>query len=848
MKWKGSWIWLDNKPAPKNSYAYARKTFSLGTKPSKAIARICADSRYILWVNGRFVSRGPVRSDPRWQYFDEVDISKFLKRGDNVAAVLVHFYGEDTFSYHLGRAALLFDCTVESGKKKIDISSDSSWRMMSSQAWDGEFGRMDIQLAFSEIATPSREPKGWKLPGFDDIKQEAAWQPAIIIHNVGEGPWKSLVPREIPFLLESEIFATKVLGSGICDASGVKPPENDLKNIANIMQNEVLTPEVRGHLIHAEALIRRPNIEDLFRSKQFNPQGQGAKALGKEIDSQADVGTLCAVRSLRASERGHGKGVYLTLDFGREIVGFPKIKIASSQGGTVDIGYSETLQDGRVVPNRNGVKYADRVYLTGGPEEWQAFDKRAFRYMQVDFRDCPGPVIIETISAIFTTYPVQWRGWVETPDETLNETWKVCAYTVQLNMEDAFTDCPWRERTQWWGDARIEALANYYAFGDTKLIRQGLKQIAQSQHPDGITQCFYPGVFDRTIPGFTLIWIISIWDYYQWTGDAKTVLSLYDNVKRAIDWFIKRQRPDALIANGPEWNFYDWADIDVSGPNTLTSAFLAGALDAGAQMAVLAGDKATAKYYTEQKARITQATNTLLWDSEKGVYVDCIREDGSRSQTISQQANSTAILFGLAPKDKIDDILTYIHNDKNQVVKAGSPYFSFYLLQALWKNGKDLDALNYIHRMWGDMLDAGATTAWENWNPGSSLCHGWSSSPTHDFGAWLLGVQPAKPGFKTVTISPQTGGLPWARGCVPTQQGDILVSWVSENNNFTLTVDIPKHMKSKILLPMFGGQLGKLTINGKKPSKKITVGAPVLGRLPLNFPEGGKYKISFTPE
>jgi hypothetical protein len=91
---------------------------------------------------------------------------------------------------------------------------------------------------------------------------------------------------------------------------------------------------------------------------------------------------------------------------------------------------------------------------------------------------------------------------------------------------------------------------------------------------------------------------------------------------------------------------------------------------------------------------------------------------------------------------------------------------------------------------WGGMLDLGATSFWEEYNPdkkgaehlamygrkfGKSLCHAWGASPIYLLGKYYLGVSPTQPGYQTYTIQPQLGGLQWMQGKVPTPNGDIEV-------------------------------------------------------------------------
>ncbi len=96
------------------------------------------------------------------------------------------------------------------------------------------------------------------------------------------------------------------------------------------------------------------------------------------------------------------------------------------------------------------------------------------------------------------------------------------------------------------------------------------------------------------------------------------------------------------------------------------------------------------------------------------------------------------------------------------------------------------EALAWIRQYWGGMLEEGATSFWEAYDPSwyhedfhsslqsdnrsgyfVSLAHGWSAGPT----AWLmeqvLGIQPTGAGFSTVDIRPDLVDLEWAQAPSP---------------------------------------------------------------------------------
>lgn len=126
----------------------------------------------------------------------------------------------------------------------------------------------------------------------------------------------------------------------------------------------------------------------------------------------------------------------------------------------------------------------------------------------------------------------------------------------------------------------------------------------------------------------------------------------------------------------------------------------------------------------------------------------------------------------------------------NNIPKITTPYMRFYELEALCAMGEQTYVLKEMKDYWGGMLNLGATSFWEEYNPskkgtehlamygrpfGKSLCHAWGASPIYLLGKYYLGVKPTSPGYDTYIIEPQLGGLQWMQGDVPTPTGNINV-------------------------------------------------------------------------
>ena len=201
MVWQAQWIWRKGETTPRNAYLYARKTFELQDAVRKALAHCVADSRYKLFVNKRFVGRGPVRSDPRWQRYDTYDLSKLLEPGINVVAMLVHHLGSGSSSYVLGRAGLLFQCdVVHTNGELTQVRSDRTWRVKRCTAWADDAPRIHPQAGFAEVYDARLGVDGWESPDLDDTD----WEEPQVIGKPPKRPWLRLCPRDVPALKEEK--------------------------------------------------------------------------------------------------------------------------------------------------------------------------------------------------------------------------------------------------------------------------------------------------------------------------------------------------------------------------------------------------------------------------------------------------------------------------------------------------------------------------------------------------------------------------------------------------------------------------------------------------------------------
>lgn len=773
-------------PEESNRFVYFRRTFDLRGAIGHAQAWATADGRYQLFVNGVLVGRGPARSSAAFRYLDPLDLAPLLKVGRNVIAVLAHSYGRNTAWYELpgwdyarafGCGGFFLQGDIITEAQTLPLDTDAQWRCLTADAWQRD--APSNSLGFAETFDARRAPQGWITATFDD----SAWEAAEVLRVAGRNytgdvrPFQLLLPRDIPAQREGPVVVGKAI------ACGEVATVNDAKDVAAQMEAEVPLPL-----------------------------------------------TACRVNETRDLIETTGeRAVSLVYDFGEVVAGYVRFELDGPAGAIVDFYPGEQrLPDGRVrifdgIPGFDP-PIAHRYVLRDGAQAWERFEWNGLRYLQVTYRNCAKPLHVQTVAVNQTGYPVQSRGAFECSDPALNRIWHAGAKTLRLCMHDAYVDCPSREQRQWM-DAYVDARINYAVFGDTALAARLIRQIAESQRPEGLTMMAAPGDFAlagfTNIPDFCLLWILTIGDYLMYADDPRIVDDVYPSVARALQWFERQLNEEDLLTDVPHWVFVEWAETDKKGQVTALNVLFVAALRVAASLARRVEHARGAAKYDDLAQRVCAAVNRLLWDEARGVYADA-RRDGRLSRRISQQSNAVAIAFEVAPRERWARILQTILDDQRLVlthalgsegkvtpfdeasdVVQAQPFYSHFLHRAMRLDGRVVAVVDNIRARWSAMLADGESTLRETWqlDPITSKCHAWSATPTFDLSTDILGVAPLATGFRRLRIAPQIAGLQWANGSFPTPHGEVGVAWRRREGGVALKVSVPATCVAEVQCP-----------------------------------------------
>ena len=751
------WIWLNNHIEKVNQYAEFRHEFEFNELSNNIIAVISVDSDYELWVNGNFVGFNQYPNWPQDKTYNCHDVSNFVKKGINCIAVRVYYRGENFAVYCKGKAGLIF--SLFNDNNKIIVVSDSSWKCRQSTSYkSGIVPKITVQLGFT-VEYDARKEDDWKIAGFDD----SLWKNATDLSGATDGYWKSLKPRPVEYLHLGDIKPADLIASGYI-----------------IRQKE---SETFAKTMMADALISVPLHKSL-------------DCIGQATASQIRYFPNTDGECVLIEDVPQGKGIFLVYDLGCQEAGLLEIDIEAHEGTIVDIAHGEHLDDLRVRAEVGGRNFADRYICRSGRQKWlMPYRRLGCRYLQVHIPKIDGDIKIHYISLKPVSYPFEEKGDFQCSDNLLNEIWKISKRTLQLCAHEHYEDCPWREQALYGCDSRMQALFGYYVFGEYKFPAVSFDLLGGGMRADDFLELTAPAKVPVNIPGFSLHWIMELWELFLYSGQKELVSSQTDRICKILDRAVSRITPENIVVNSTNpdhWHFYEWTeglegnlfDALENKPqeeyyDAMYNLLLIGALRAAANLGKYLDDSKLSNY-SKVADKIAGVFHYFFWNDEKQFYASFIR-NGIKSN-YAQLTQCLAIIENVCPDDIIKDLCKKIIED-NTLVKAELSSLLF-IYEALLKT--DINYLTFvssdIRNKFGNMLRKGATSLWETvdgaeaFSRAGSLCHGWSSIFNYIAGAYILGVKPIEPGFKKFTSAPANNLVACAKGIVPAPCGNIHIN------------------------------------------------------------------------
>lgn len=572
-----------------------------------------------------------------------------------------------------------------------------------------------------------------------------------------------------------------------------------------------------------------------------------------QIGDNAGVFRTLAARSVK--EVRPGVFVY---DLGQNIVGVPRITIASGRaGGRITLRFAEMLYPelkesgnnaGMIMTENYRAALSQDIYtMKAGRQVFQPrFTSHGFQYIEITGIDRALP--LAAVQGVAISSVRELSADYKTSNEKVNRLWSNLVWSNVDNFLTIPTDCPQRnERMGWSGDINVFARTAAYVSNADQFFERHMQAMRDVQTPAGRFTDVAPvgGGFGGVLWGSA--GIVVPWEAYLQYRDRGLLETHYPAMKAYVDYLETTIDPKTGLSSDAQLG--DWL-----GPqnNMLGSAFLATAyhaFDLGimAQAAELLGRGAdAAKYkalYESRKAFFNSTfvnadKKTLGLVGGRGGFGGGAPRGGPPPPPpafkVADTQTSYAVGLGMGlfnaenlpymVKNLAEAVARENKDDEGVLRPKNSLMTGFIGTAWISKALSDHGLTDVAYRLlqnnqypsWLYAIDQGATTIWERLN-GYTVENGFGGNNSmnsfnhYSFGAvgqWMmahsLGIQRDEPGFQRFLLQPEpdpTGAMTSAGGHYDSMYGRIGSAWKTAGRELTYRATVPANTTATLYLP-----------------------------------------------
>ena len=388
------------------------------------------------------------------------------------------------------------------------------------------------------------------------------------------------------------------------------------------------------------------------------------------------------------------------------------------------------------------MNYPDFVHFDQLPAKLFLPRRYSFRYVELKIIDTSpkwqavfsNPTVTTETSADSSSFkPLCLK------DEKLQKIYNVGIKTLADCMQDVFEDGPKRDRRLWLGDLRLQALADYASFDNTALVKRCLYLFAGMTTKEGKISA---NVFvqPKNIPDdtflfeYSLFFISVLYDLHQAHPDENLVRELYPTAKKQIDLSLQMFDKDGKLIPDEDYPvFVDWSNE--FNKDTAGQAEMIYVLKQFIFLAETIGE-ADINFYREKLTLISRYAREHLYRPERKLFVT-----GNEEFNIASQV--WMVLAGVMSPEENREIMQTTIREMFPITGIATPYMYHHIVEALFQAGLKDDAVTLMKNYWGKMIDLGADTFWEAFDPNqpdyspygspivNSYCHAWSCTPVY---------------------------------------------------------------------------------------------------------------------
>ncbi len=671
-------IWVKDKQNEMNYRVQFKALINYNDSSSVKLS-LATSGIYNLFVNGIFVSYGPARAGRGFFRVDKIDITDFLKKGEN--AVVVEVCGYNATSFYIQK---------QSSFLTAEICIDGTVI-----AWTGD--------SFTAR----------KNPFYIQKSQRYSYQrPMVESYNVTYFD-TFLTDKKVGELPLCEVKGGKYI------ARYTEEPLYECINAKPISYGRV-KQVINEAIIYDRSVTKvGEQLSGFLMSELEAFPTKECQQLEFEIDE--NLNNLCK----------NGYAVYM-LPFCA--TGMLDFRVECLEDLTLYVLFDEVLTDGKVDFLRGECANVIKYNLKKGVHNLKFFEVYTMKY--IAFATL-GKCEIGNVKMIEYKHPPVcydtsvFGGKIKLIADAAIETFR-------QNSVDLFSDCPSRERAGWLCDSYFTSQVEALLCGNNNIEKSFLENFLCEENynglPSGMVPMCYPSdvLFGEFIPQWSLWLILELEKYFERTGDRQLIDRFSVKVEKLLNYFAAFENEDGLLEKLDGWQFVEWSKANdlVNDVNYPTNMLYSRALKA-----------ASALYNkTELTAKAEKIAKTVLKQSFNGKFFcdNAVRRNGKLYLTgeCTEVCQYYAFFFGIADDITHSELLkTLIEKFGPQRVKTGD-FANVYFANAFIGNYLRLDIL-MRYGEYGKVLDditdyfyymAETTgTLWEHTGATASCDHGFAS-------------------------------------------------------------------------------------------------------------------------
>jgi len=755
-------VWAKGYIRVKNQMVGFRKVIAETQK--KSIIKIATSSIYRLTINGEFVAHGPAITAHGHYRVDEIDITEYLTKPENVLViesvsnninsfylldanpfVQAEIYIENELFAATGVNAISFDIFVI--KDRVSKVQKYTFQRTFTEVYN-------IDKGFNEIRQNS---------GFEFKREEEYVYSRVNLHE-RHVKYPSYHIIRIPGrMVEKGIVTIDEDKKDFVDDPGILQVEKGSYKGYKLAELEVVS------------FYEWQKVKTLSREK-LNNIGFNSITLSKE---------------------------YVTAEFDRMYTGFIGTKINCIEDSTVMVVFDEILYNGDVDLTRSNCSCVNVIIynLKKGEYSLESFEPYSAKVIKVIVTK--GRAEIEGLYIREYANNDTQRATFECSNDKINAIFEAGRETYKQNAVDIFTDCPSRERAGWLCDSFFTSRAMSVLSGNTLIednfIENFILPDSFPSIPDGMLPMCYPAdhITGNYIPNWALWLIPELYEYKDRGGNLEIIKNIEPKIHKLLRFFEKYENEFGLLEGLDRWVFVEWSEANnlVQDVNFPSNMLYYGALKA-------AGSLYNRHDYLEKAERVKEAIIKLSYNGE--FFEDnAIRADGKLKLmgNITEVCQYYAFFFGVATSESYPELWKRLLNnfgpnrDYKRVypnVHPANAFIGNYLRIDMLSNNREIkkvlnETIDYFYYM------AEKTgTLWEDNKEHKSLNHGFASHICYTLVKDILGVKRIDRKNKHIDILINDIDLDYCKGTIPVNEDILKVEWKREEGKVIYNITPPK--------------------------------------------------------